>query len=94
LLLDVTQADIDAGKPQSCFHCAVAKALPRAKRGVRSCGVTYDRVSVEYRTAWKYYKVNRKLRKFLQDFDAGLPCKPAKFYLKRVKFELGSLVEC
>ena len=90
LLVDVTQQDIDDGKPQYSTMCAFALALTRAT-GAEAVSVGHDKASywMEKSTAGHYNRrtavdltMSRRASEFVYRFDHNRDsCKPARFRL-------------
>lgn len=84
IIVDVTQEDIDRGKPNDAEHCPIARALRRETKGdwvVGVGGLATDysgdvTLWVDYRAAWA--------AGFVRRFDAGKPVQPRRFVFKKV----------
>lgn len=83
MVVNVTQEDIDNGKPRHICGCPVALAV---KRMALDPGSVY--VSGRYTNIDGHQHVNsRKTSKFVNDFDSGNPVKPFEF---EIEFEVDS----
>ena len=75
--VNVTQRDIEKGKPKEILCCPVAlavhRAIPNNLSYVGTCYMSVDGRIFDWPT---------KIIRFIQHFDSNLPVKPFKFILR------------
>jgi hypothetical protein len=77
LNIDVTQKDINQGGRRDPWNCPIAHALSRRLKGAE-VSVGY----VEIRGDGRSYYCSWEIEQWMNDFDEGLPVKPARFTLE------------
>ena len=77
--VNVTQRDIEKGKPRKILFCPVALAVQRAIPNLSYVGTGC--MSVDGRI----FDWPTKIIRFIQHFDSNLPVKPFKFILRFVE---------
>lgn len=75
--IDVTQEDIDAGSPNRCRSCPVARAVHRAT-GKPHIVVTRNEILL---SGWGRFPLPAIAAEFISEFDAGRPVSPFSFTL-------------
>lgn len=81
ITVEVTQQDIERGRPGTCGECPVALALKR--RGFTHVDVNEDLISVDNR----YYRSDSDVAWFIYNFDNGRPVFPQTFELEELIHE-------
>lgn len=76
ITVEVTQQDIERGRPGTCGECPVALALKR--RGFTHVDVNEDWISVDYR----YSRSGSDVVWFIDNFYNGRPIFPQTFELE------------
>lgn len=80
LTVTVTQNDIDAGAPQNCRTCPVAKAASRATGETVFVGELLSCFSRRRELLWEV-PLPRVVSEFVRAFDWGLSVRPFSFPL-------------
>ncbi|QGJ92042.1 hypothetical protein SEA_KEELAN_78 [Gordonia phage Keelan] len=79
--VEVTQEDIDLGKPGDPKSCPISRAIQR-KRGVVRATTMPGEAYVTRPDRWTYYKMPRKAMQFVLDFDQLKSVEPFTFETK------------
>ena len=88
--IQVTQSDIDSGKPEKVCLCPIALAIDRALRGhgydVQIVEVERSCVDITYAIAgcarWRAIELPLAARNFIKWFDFGYKVEPFEFELQ------------
>lgn len=80
--IEVTQEDIEKGKPRKSSHCPIARAIKQQCRNGTSVQVSEDGISIEHNSRYGYASDHPPTRavRFIERFDRGRPVKPFKFF--------------
>ena len=76
--VDVTREDIENGERRSPSSCPISLAIGR-RRNVDHVKTEWDGMSVTRGKRQTWYRVPRKARSFIEDFDDGKTVDPARF---------------
>lgn len=77
MTVEITQADIDAGKAKNAQACAIALACRRVMPGAWVEETRIYESAYDWDCDW--YPLPEKARNFVERFDAGLPVTPFTF---------------
>jgi predicted RNA-binding Zn-ribbon protein involved in translation (DUF1610 family) len=80
VLVEVTQADIDAGEQEECESCPVALATRRATGW--PCRVDGVTIEVFHDCRWHGHDAPAEVESFVDDFDHGDVVLPFSFHLE------------